>query len=67
MPDDHDAADADAFQNAMYATLLAGGDARAVHATLRAQAGPFADKVARWEPRALEVAIALAAKWAELR
>lgn len=65
LPDDHGPDDV-AFQDAMYATLLAGGDVRDVHATLLAQAGPFAEQVARWEPRAIEVAIALADKWAEL-
>jgi uncharacterized protein (UPF0276 family) len=65
LPDDHGAEDVRAFQDAMYATLLAGGDPRAVHAALLAQAGPFAEQVARWELRAIEVAIALADKWAE--
>jgi uncharacterized protein (UPF0276 family) len=64
LPADHTVDDVAAFQDAMYATLLAGGDARAVHATLLANAGPFAEQVARWEPRAIEVAIALADKWA---
>lgn len=66
LPDDHDAGDVERFQNAMYAALRAGGDPRDVHAALRAKAGPFAEQVSRWEPRAIEVAIALAAKWAEL-
>ena len=65
LPDDHGAADVAAFQNAMYATLLAGGDPRDVHAALREIAGPFTEQVERWEPRAIEVAIALADKWAE--
>jgi uncharacterized protein len=64
LPDDHGAEDVAAFQDAMYATLLAGGAPRDVHATLLAQAGPFGDQVSRWEPRAIEVAIALAGKWA---
>jgi uncharacterized protein (UPF0276 family) len=66
LPDDHGADDVAHFQNAMYAALLARHDARDVHATLLAQAGPFAEQVARWELRAVEVAIVLAKKWAEL-
>jgi uncharacterized protein (UPF0276 family) len=66
LPDDHGVDDVRAFQGAMYATLLAGGEPRAVHASLLARAGPFAEQVARWEPRAIEVAIELADKWAEL-
>jgi uncharacterized protein len=66
LPDDHGADDVAAFQDAMYATLLAGGAPHDVHAALLAQAGPFADQVSRWEPRAIEVAIALAARWAEV-
>lgn len=64
LPDDHGPDEVAAFQDAMYATLLAGGAPHDVLARLRAQAGPFAEQVARWEPRAIEVAISLADKWA---
>jgi uncharacterized protein (UPF0276 family) len=46
------------FQDAMIATLLDGGDLLA-----HPDAAPFRDEVARWEPRAVEVAAALTARW----
>lgn len=64
LPSDHGTADVARFQEDLYAALLAGGDPRDGHRALVAKAGPFAEQVARWEPRAIEVAIALAAKWA---
>ncbi len=63
LPDDHGAGELAQFQNEMYAALLAGGDARDVKTRLLANAGPFGEQVGRWELRAIEVAIALAAKW----
>jgi uncharacterized protein (UPF0276 family) len=53
------------FQDAMTAVLVAGGDPRAAHAALLAHpdAAPFRDEVACWDLRAVEVAIALTAKW----
>ena len=63
LPDDHTVDDVRLFQDEMYAALLAGGDARDCKTRLLAHAGPFTEQVQRWEPRAIEVAIALAAKW----
>ncbi len=50
-----------AFQDAMTEVLLAGGELAALLA--HPSTAPFRDQVARWEPRAFAVAVALAATW----
>jgi len=52
-----------AFQDAMTAALRAGGDVRGA-LLAHPDARPFRDDVARWDARAIEVAILLAARWA---
>ncbi len=52
-----------AFQDAFAAALFEGRDAAGVREALRAQTR-FADQIAGWDLRAVEVAIALTARWA---
>jgi len=53
------------YQDTLSAALLGGGDPRAIHAGLLAhpELTPFHDQIARWNLRALEVAVALTARW----
>ncbi|MBA3503254.1 MAG: DUF692 domain-containing protein [Myxococcota bacterium] len=50
------------FQDAMIAALLAGGDVRGA-ILAHPGARPFRDEVSRWDARAIEVAVLLAARW----